>query len=52
MYGCPKRGVVSLARSYPDLGGDVWKSKFEQLLKRVQSDLGEQAVGLAATRKS
>lgn len=35
-------------RSYPDLGGPEWKRKYEELLKDIQTKMGEDPVGLQA----
>jgi tetratricopeptide (TPR) repeat protein len=32
-----QQSIQSLARLYPDLGGETWRGKFQELLKQIQS---------------
>ncbi len=33
-----KQGIQSLARLYPDFGGERWKPQFEVLMKDIQRE--------------
>jgi hypothetical protein len=33
-----KQGIQSLARIYPDYGGERWKPQFESLLRDIQRE--------------
>ena len=39
--------IVRIAKLYPQLGGDIWKKKYDQLLRQIQQSLGERPTGLA-----
>jgi len=41
-----QQNVQSLVQLYPDLGGDAWRERFDELLKDIQKALGEKTVGL------
>ena len=43
-----KQGLWLTYRQYPKLGGPLWRAKYDQLLRRIQRELGEPAVGLQA----
>lgn len=41
-----KTDIVIMTRLYPELGGPVWRARYDNLLKLIQKDLGEPATGL------
>jgi tetratricopeptide (TPR) repeat protein len=41
-----KRDITMTHSLYPDLGGPDWMAKYNDLLKRIQTELAEPAVGL------
>ncbi|MEX2308469.1 MAG: hypothetical protein WD738_12790 [Pirellulales bacterium] len=41
-----KQSIQSLAQLYPDLGGERWRSEFDELLKQIQTAAGEKPDGL------
>jgi hypothetical protein len=43
-----KSDISLTAGLYPNMGGESWKSQYDNLLKNVQKALGERAVGLVA----
>lgn len=42
------RDISLTRRLYPDLGGDAWKARYDDLLKKIQQAQGERAIGLRA----
>lgn len=44
--GQAKQNIQSVARLYPEMGGERRKAEFDALLKQVQTATGEKAVGL------
>ena len=42
-----KSDISLTAGLYPDMGGESWKTQYDNLLKNVQKALGERPVGLA-----
>jgi hypothetical protein len=48
LFKAAKNDIVIMTRLYPDLGGPVWRGRYDALLKLVQKDLGEPATGLSA----
>ena len=46
-----RRAMSAIARihaTYPDMGSQSWKEKYDRLLKRIQRDIGQSPKGLAA----
>ena len=43
-----ERTIRSMARQYPDLGGEGREEDFDRLLKKIQNERGEQPIGLAS----
>ncbi|MFO0897012.1 MAG: hypothetical protein U0836_06215 [Pirellulales bacterium] len=43
-----KTDIVMMTKLYADLGGPVWRARYDALLKLIQKDLNEPAVGLSA----
>lgn len=41
-----KQSIQSLAQLYPDLGGERWRSEFDELLKLIQTAAGQKPTGL------
>ncbi len=41
-----KQSIQSVAQVYPDLGGAVWHEKFDDLLKQIQTAMGQSPTGL------
>ena len=41
-----KQSIRSMLPLYPDLGGDEWRGKFDELVKVIQQANGEEQVGL------
>jgi hypothetical protein len=41
-----KLSIHSVARLYPDLGGEKWQPKFDALMKQIQTASGEASIGL------
>jgi tetratricopeptide (TPR) repeat protein len=49
-----KQSIRSMMPLYPDLGGDEWRGKFDDLVKQIQTAAGDKPIGLkefAATEK-
>ncbi|MDZ7617159.1 MAG: tetratricopeptide repeat protein [Patescibacteria group bacterium] len=46
-----KDDIVIIGRLYPDMGGDSWRGKYNELFKRIQKVLGESPTGLPAQEK-
>jgi hypothetical protein len=44
--GVAKQSVRSMLPLYPDLGGDKWRSQFDDLIKLIQKAGGNDAIGL------
>jgi hypothetical protein len=38
--------ITRVHQLYPEMGGDEWYGKYDELLKKIQKALGQQAVGL------
>ncbi len=47
MLNAAKQDISITSKLYPDLGGEQLKPKYDTLLKKIQTALGQQAVGLA-----
>jgi hypothetical protein len=47
-----KQGIQSLAQIYPDLGGEKWRSEFDEIMKQIQRAAGEKPVGLSGLKSS
>jgi hypothetical protein len=43
-----KSDISLTAGLYPDMGGETWRTQYDNLLKNVQRELGERPIGLAA----
>ncbi len=41
-----KNSIRFTVELYPDMGGDAWQVKYDQLLKDIQTELGQSAIGL------
>ncbi len=41
-----KEDILIIQRLYPDLGGDAWRGKYNELYKRIQKLVGESPTGL------
>ncbi|UUO08452.1 hypothetical protein M4951_09065 [Blastopirellula sp. J2-11] len=41
-----EKDILSTEFAYPDMGGEVWRPRFDALLKKIQSALRKPAVGL------
>ncbi len=46
-----KKYITLTNKLFPDMGGDVWRAKYDALLRKIQTELGEKPVGLGAKRK-
>ncbi len=46
-----KDDILIIGRLYPDMGGDAWQAKYNELFKRIQKVLGESPTGLPAPEK-
>ncbi|HEY6564936.1 MAG TPA: hypothetical protein VIY86_10600, partial [Pirellulaceae bacterium] len=44
-----RQAVTSIAALYPDLGGNDWRKKYDDLLRQIQPELGESPSGLGPT---
>jgi tetratricopeptide (TPR) repeat protein len=47
-----KKDLAGIVVLYPDLGGDASKSRFNELMKKIQTALGEAAVGFDEVKPS
>ena len=47
-----KDDILIIGRLYPDMGGEIWRAKYNELFKRIQKVLGESPTGLPAPEKS
>jgi len=43
-----KKDIAATYAFYPDMGGEMWKNKFDQLYRQIQQDLREEVTGLSA----
>lgn len=41
-----KNAIRFTVELYPEMGGDPWRSKYDQLLKDIQTELGQSPIGL------
>ncbi len=41
-----KESILSVHRLYPEMGGEAWRDKFDQLLKQIQAAAGQPPIGL------
>ncbi len=41
-----KQDIVTTQKLYPDMGGETWRPKYDALLRKIQTTLGEAATGL------
>ena len=46
-FATAKQSIRSMLQLYPELGGEHWKSQYEDLLKQIQQAAGEPPSGLA-----
>lgn len=46
-FGVAKQSIRSMLQLYPELGGEQWREKYENLLKQIQKASGETPSGLA-----
>ena len=46
-----KRDIAVTVKLYGD-GGDAWRTKFDQLLRKIQTQLGEPALGMTALQSA
>jgi len=47
MLGKAESDIVIVSRLFPEMGGDVWRDKYDKLLKDIQQLLGKTPSGLA-----
>ncbi len=47
-----KRDIQLTNQLFPELGGDAWRDKYDELLKRIQRQLSDPVIGLAEFRQS
>jgi hypothetical protein len=45
-----KQSILSMVQLYPELGGERWRGQFDALMKQIQAEAGEKAVGLSPGR--
>jgi hypothetical protein len=44
-----KKDIMNTQKLFPDMGGATWHPKYDELLRRIQRELGEAIVGLGGT---
>ena len=48
LYELAEKDIRVVVQLYPDMGGNVWRPRYDQLAREVQKSLGKTAVGLKA----
>ena len=51
LYVKAENDIASTVRQFPDLGGPVWKPRYDQLAKDIQRSLGKAANGVKSYAK-